>query len=461
MERHVEDTIAGGTWIFLGSLAVSLTGLVFWIVIARLVGVESLGVASAIVSSSSIAVTLTSAGLNIAVMREVAARGVKAFTASMMLASIMGITAALIAAILTYGVGYQELIPISSLLALTALISIPLLFTLVGFEKFRNYFTVVLTGSLAKMFVGIILAILGLKILAPLIGYLAYPITSSIIALAILTSIIRRSDNVGIDRDELRSVALLTFSNYPYVFSTQLLTMLSVYVFAYLVGRAVPTGTLYITLMITLAIAAIPTSLLSAALPISTKRDVDPFAESFRIGLGLATPVIAIVLAAPTTILQIINPELTHGVDTLRILLLSITPLTALTAVIIKLNKEGRKSTLALIGVARLSVLLALLPALTSMAGLNGAAVAFLLANTLVLTYALRREPSITKTLLTLWCIQVLIASITYFIHVNEVFLAIIAPLIALTLTHITNTFTIKDLDVTLRIVMRALLHMT
>ena len=51
-------------------------------------------------------------------------------------------------------------------------------------------------------------------------------------------------------------MVFLTYSNYPYMFSNQLLSMLSVYVFAFLVGEALSTGTLYITLMVTLAKSA-------------------------------------------------------------------------------------------------------------------------------------------------------------------------------------------------------------
>ncbi|RLI43752.1 hypothetical protein DRO64_05205, partial [Candidatus Bathyarchaeota archaeon] len=68
MKDIVQETIIGGAWISLGSLSISLGGFVFWLVIARLVGAEALGVASAVVSCSGIAITLVSAGLGMAVM---------------------------------------------------------------------------------------------------------------------------------------------------------------------------------------------------------------------------------------------------------------------------------------------------------------------------------------------------------------------------------------------------------
>ena len=106
-------------------------------------------------------------------------------------------------------------------------------------------------------------------------------------------------------------------------------------------------------MMIALAIAAIPGSLLRAALPIGTRRNVDSFSDSLRIGLALATPVVVAVIATPRTTLTLINPELVEGADTLRILMLSIAPLAALIASITKLNKEKNTKTLTIIGVAR------------------------------------------------------------------------------------------------------------
>lgn len=131
-----------------------------------------------------------------------------------------------------------------------------------------------------------------------------------------------------------------------------------------------------------------------------------------------------------------------------------------MTTIIIKLNKEGRTGSLALIGIARLLILLVLLPLLTNIMSLDGAATAFLMANTVVMIYALKYEPSITKTLLSLWGIQAFIAFLTCSIPINEYILALASPIVAVALMHITNTFTIKDLNNTLRTIIKSILIM-
>lgn len=106
MEKHVEDTVAGGTWIFLSSLTVSLPDFVFWLVITKLVSAESIGIASVVVSSASIASTLTSAGMNIAVIRESATKGPRTLSASLLLAVVAGTVAASVSMPLIGGLSY-------------------------------------------------------------------------------------------------------------------------------------------------------------------------------------------------------------------------------------------------------------------------------------------------------------------------------------------------------------------
>ena len=190
MEKHVEDTVAGGTWIFLSSLTVSLSGFVFWLVVTRLVGAESVGIASVVVSSASIAATLTSAGMNIAVIRESAAKGPRTLSASLLLAVVVGCVAASVSIPLIGGLGYSYLATYTTLLALLSTVSIALTCSLIGLERFRRHFIAVAAGSTAKLGVGVALAAIGLGFLAPILGFLAYPPTSSIVALAALTPLI-------------------------------------------------------------------------------------------------------------------------------------------------------------------------------------------------------------------------------------------------------------------------------
>ena len=457
MEKHVEDTVAGGTWIFLSSLTVSLSGFVFWLVVTKLVGAESIGIASVVVSSASIAATLTSAGMNIAVIRESAAKGPRTLSVSLLLAVVAGAVAASVSVPLIGGLGYSYLATYTTLLALLSTVSIALTCSLIGLERFGSYFTAVAAGSVAKLGVGVALAAMGLGFAAPILGYLAHPLTSSIAALAFLALSISRIAYPS--REDLRSLAMLTLSNYPYAISNQLLTMLSVYIFAYLVREAAPTGILYISMMVALAVSAIPNSLLRAALPIGTRRNTEPFAESLRIGLVLATPIVVAVIAAPRTILTIINPELVEGADTLRIMMLSITPLATLTATITKLNKETNTKMLTTIGVVRLAILVAILPSLTKTLGITGAATAYLVANALLLPVALRHIPGAYRSIAILWGVHIMAVLLGCTSPVNEPATAIALTMMSIIAVHTARIATVNEILNTLKTAVNSMLR--
>ena len=457
MEKYVEDTIAGGVWIFLGSVVVSASGFMFWLIATLLVGVENVGIASAAVSSSVIASTMASAGLNIAVVREVAAKGTRAFIASAVLASVLSIVAFALSAILAFSIGSSELSFPASMLALITVLSVPMISSLIGFGMFKEYFKAVLAGSIAKLCIGAILAITGFKAQAIVYGYIAYPLLASITAfLSIYRSI--ATGGLHVTTDDVRSVASLSLSNYPFVFSAQLLTMLSVYIFAYFVGEAVLTGTLYISMMITIAISTVSGSLLSAALSIGTRRGVEPFAESLRIGLALATPLIALVLAAPRIVLLAINTELAEGADALRILILSLTALAAVSAAIMKLNREKSIGSIAVIGLARLTVLVSLTPMLAKLYGIEGVSIAFLLANLIAFPIAVKHLPGSLSMLVKLWLLHLAIALVSYTIHANELLVAALA-IPASFIIVCTQIASLSELKQVLKIAISTLTH--
>ena len=192
----------------------------------------------------------------------------------------------------------------------------------------------------------------------------------------------------------------------PYILSSQLLTMLSIYAYALLSGEAFSTGVLYIAMMVALVLTAIPGSMLNAALPIATRRGWDPFAEAARLGLALTSPLVAVAIAAPGPLLALVNPGLSGGAWALVVLSSSVAPATILNASISKLNRDARKRELALLGLARLLVLLALIAPLARLEGIVGVALAYLAANAAPLPLALRYLEADSKPLLGLWAIQ-------------------------------------------------------
>ena len=350
----IRESVAGAVWIYVANVVMALGGFIFWVIMAKLSGLKALGIASAIVSAAAIASMLVSAGINIAVIREVASRGLEAFWSALMISLFLGA----ISSILAFGlakfldVGNSF---ICAVLSFASVISITLTASLVGYRVFRGLAFVAIASSLAKILVGISVASMGMYLVAPLIGYVSYPITSSIAAFLILLPFVA---NFKISMNEMKRVAMYIYTNYPVVFSSQLPMMLNVYLYALISQKAVPTGALYLAFSITMAISAIPTSLINASLPISIKRGVSSIADSARIGVALATPIIAFIVACPNVVLELIAKGGAIASSSLAILAMSIFPLAMLSASVNELNRVGKPYTIALVGGLRLAALL-------------------------------------------------------------------------------------------------------
>jgi O-antigen/teichoic acid export membrane protein len=457
VEEHVEETIAGGTWLFLSTIVVALMGFIFWFLVARLAGAKVLGITSAIVSSAGIATTLASAGMNLAVVREVAAKGSSAFTSSMALASALALIAGAVSVPLVKGIGYGSLVALAFIMAFLSVLYIPLSSALLGVEEFRGYFLVVLLASTAKLAVGLGLVYMGLKLLGPILGYLSFPLAGILASLPLVLLRLKPKFN-SFNLKAFKDVASLTLSNYPFAVSGALMTSLSVYIFAYLVREAVPTGILYVSLMIVLVISAIPGSMLNAALPIGTRRSSDPFSEDLRLGLSLALPIAALVMAAPRLTLKLMNPSLVSGSTALRILALSIVPISVVGAVIRRLNKEGRRKEIAALGGILLASLLVLIVPLTRRFGIEGASIAYLLAYTVPLPLALKLMPEAIKSSIELWMAYALIDLIAYLVPLNELVMAPLLFIVSIALVHASKVATLNEMVGAIKIALRAVL---
>ncbi len=436
---------------------ISASGFVLWVIVSRLLGVGVVGVTSAAVSAAGVASTLLAAGLPIAVMREFAAKGLKVLPSAIFVAFVLGVASALTATLMVAALPLSFGVPlwVPPTLSLMTIMSMAGLQALVGLGRFMEYFTSTLVASFAKVAVGVGLALLGWGALAPLLGYIAYPVvvltvTAYFLATTYFTSLPKDPGSRESLVSGVLSLLKLTYSNYPFLFSTQILNMLSVYFFAVLTGRAVDTGTLYLSLMIVLILNAVVGSALNASLSVSLRRDTDPFTETLRLALTIAAPFATAVSAAPLLPLHLINPALDKGVSTLTILALTIPPAAVATAALMKANKEGNHATIAALGVTRLITLLTLLPPLARAAGTDGVALAYLAANITPLPIAIRKVPGTLKPLLVTWGTQTTLTLIALTLTPNPTptqaaIIAVIAATTTLATTHATKTVNLRE----------------
>jgi len=455
MDSRAEETVSGGLWIFVGSATVAVVGFLFWLVLSRIVGVECVGVASAVVSAVSIASIVVSSGLDTAVVREVAGHGYRVFMSSIMLSLLLGAVGVAVLQPLLMGIGYGLYGLYASLLVFLSIASLTVQSMLIGFEMFREFAVLLIAASIAKLIVGFGFAFIGLDVLAPLLGYLSHFLVVSVFGLVLLFKGFEGFR--GVSMSMVRSIAVLMLSNYPHSFSNQIPTMLSIYLFTLLVGKPISTGTLYIAFMIMLALASIPSSLLGASLPIGTRRNTDPFNEAFRIGLALAIPLTTAIASVPSIVLEVINPELVGGATLLEILLMSFVPLSFLSTVITKLNKEGNIKGLWVLGFLRVLTLLAFLTFLTRLMDVIGVVFSYMLSTSVTSLLAISMNGEGVKDMLLFWVINVVPVAL-YFIGLsNNIVLAISMLVLSMLSIHVLKIFRLEEYVTVAKIALKSL----
>ncbi|GBF08534.1 hypothetical protein apy_02590 [Aeropyrum pernix] len=455
MDKSLEKTIRGATWIYLASLTSTATGFLFWLTIARLAGAEAVGAASLVASSAGMAATILSAGLPLAVARETAARGGQGAAAAIAVGLLVGAIGGIVAYILTLRAGLESFSLYASLFAGTSIVAATLNGVLLGLLKFRLQFATVALGNLAKLLVGVGLAITGYGALAAVAGLISMPLmilavgSSALFALALKRGIPR------ITGDSVASLVALAASNYPLSFSTQFFIFLSVYLYKLLGGNLESTGGLYISFMILLAIAGLPSSLQIASLPVATKLGGRPQETALRLGIAIAIPPTIVVIVLAPQLLSLINSELTESVGTLRILLLAVPSLVAFAALTSTLNVEARGKSLALLGISTLAVTTTLMLPLTKAFSDRGVALAFLAGTTINVALQARRLGLPLKPLAIAQATQ-LIAILTT-LYMPTVLALTVALSFSITVMLRTRVITVNDIMYLKRLVIKIL----
>lgn len=458
MDKSVRDVIAGGTWLFVSNLVVSVSGLLFWLLMTGLSGVEAVGVGGGVISATMIAVMVSSSGLNLAVSKEIAAYSYEAVDAGLIVGLVLGLVSGGIGGFLVAMLGYGDklIVYYVALLAFSTTLSQVVLYTFVGLEFFKNFFKSNFIGSLMKVIVGVIFVLLGYRIIAIFMGLLAFPLFIVLSGLVLIYA--RRGDKrFKVSLRIAKEIVTLTFSNYPLMLSSQILTVLSVYLFALFSGEKVLTGVLYISMMIMLGVAGIPVAMLNASLPIATRRNSDPFSDTLRLGVTLVTPLTVGIIVAPDLILGIIDKTMVSEALTLSILMLSVIPFTATMAVTMKFNRESKKKELTLLGLVRLAILLVTIFPLVERFGVIGVSISYLLANISPLPLVFKHIQESKKLILNIMISHLSIFLLFEFIKIPKTSSLFIAPLFVVLVLYLTRTINISDFIISIRIIVRTL----
>jgi hypothetical protein len=128
-------------------------------------------------------------------------------------------------------------------------------------------------------------------------------------------------------------------------------------------------------------------------------------------------------------------------------------------AATIKLNKEGRRKELLLIGLLNLIALLILIYPFTKYLSAEGTALSFLLASIVPLPLAYRHLQGVLTPSIIFWSLQALIPSILLIIKTPPQIAGLLSPILVILISHIIGVSSVREFIETIKFALnRALL---
>ena len=220
-------------------------------------------------------------------------------------------------------------------------------FSLLGMQKAKIVILIMILGNVTKFMVAIYFAYSGFGTSAILISFIAFFIIVDVLYLIT----VRKKIGFGLGNlTTVKEIIKSSLVNAPGKLSritASRLTVILLPIYGILDSEI---GTFYIALMISIVAASFSSSLAFMVIPSSSTKNKDLSTDSLRIGLGFTSPLIAVLIVAPGTILGLIGPAYTKADDILLVFSIGILPYIIISNTISKFNNLNKSKKLALIG---------------------------------------------------------------------------------------------------------------
>jgi len=372
-----EHAFGAGFYTVLGGLFRSGSGWIFWLVVSKLASTSEVGFAATMLSLVILVSGLLTFGFEFGMLKDTA-RSSKLFYTLMvfeMLVHAAAIPILYLVGTSLYETNLGNLIPIAILI-----------FILHGFNFVtRN----ILWGKLQARIV-FIWDIIAIGARFGMLGLLfeldAYGVMLAFAIQYIITGVVgfwvlkSRYRLIKPEFEILRSQVRSSFSNIPTKYTRLLRNFFTIILVAAIVSNPVEVAAFYMAMLTFMTMVGISRHFFSMSLPASQKYKQDLFSDSFRLGLGLVVPLIAVIVSAPHFFLEIINPEYVIATNSLILLCFAVIPAALLNNTIYKLNLKNDNMTLIKMGLVEVLTLISLMFVLTYAYGMVGAAISILIS---------------------------------------------------------------------------------
>lgn len=317
----VERVLGSAVWITAGGVVMSVAGLVFWGVVARVLGPVGLGEVASAVSLANVASALLNLGFQQFVLRFVPSAGGSAFWAGFLGSAAVGVAA--FSALGLVGSFW------SGVLAFLFLTSGAALGGLIALGRARLYFAAVSLGAVLK----VVLAALRFP---PMLVFVGTSALSLAVALLGVVSVVGWSRPAG-----WRSLLASAVANYPLNFSASFGVSVGVLLVRWVAGAEVA-GVFYLLSTAVLAVGSVSGALATSSIPVMAAGGTGLVGRGARIAVGVNVPLVVGAGGASHFLLSILGRGYVgYGLD-LALALPAAVGLAAVSLASALYNVEGR-----------------------------------------------------------------------------------------------------------------------
>ena len=367
------------------SLIVALLNWVFWLIAARLIVAEEIGLASSILSIPILFSTIAMMGIEIPLMRS-SSKNKEYFGTALFFELIIHLS--LIPLVIISIINIVDDLQFS-ILAITLLIQgiviIVSRFSLIGLFSIKSIIIIDFVGAISR----ILFLILFLEFGFDSLGILLASVFQGFVMLPILLFVCKKNFKIKIKLIALKALIIEGVSNFPATFAVTLRSYGIIPIMVLLGISQESIAGFTIAASIFMFTNLIPSMFATLALPSSTIEEKDLSSSSLKIGIVLSSPIITLIITSPALILGIYNEEYLRFSDMLLILGIGLIPHIVNTNVRTMLNNLVQLKKITILGVIESVIIISSVLVLTSTFGELGPAWAITIAAIVTAVFSL------------------------------------------------------------------------
>lgn len=374
--------VSSGALLFLNQILVSAGGWIFWIIVPRFVTAAEVGQATSVYNLVILIVTFAQLGFEYPLLRRASMPGQRVF------GTVLTIEMILTAAFIPFAIFFVDLFYHESSMNYLDIIIITLIlspmgfvsrFALMGITDVKTVFFSALLGTGVKLLAGFMLVSFGYGVFGILLAFLiSSAVTTGWTMLVAGKNLGLKIGNIAFGKEVMKE----SFANAPSKLSRTVVFSLIIVMLAAIGINDSDIGIFYIALMISVIAGGLASSISFMVIPVSTRIKSDLSLNGARFGMNLTAPLISSLIVAPQLFLSLIGENYKSADMSLLVLSIAVLPSIIVTNGIAKFNNIGNSTKLIVIGIIQISVFLSSFFVFVPAAGIEGGALAILMAFT-------------------------------------------------------------------------------